>query len=229
MTEDRTVQVEGQLYTVVVSDEKEALLAAAAAGRASLGIGGLDGEYLPVSYVAESIHEVDEVLLEKIVRRTFGFPWNICETQRLKIREFQEDDWVSLPEDEIGTKGDRIFTERERLKAYIACQYRFYEFGIWAVVEKEHGRIIGKTGFSVWDGEEEGVELGYHIFSPYRGKGYAWEACLAVLEWEERELGLPVWLRIEEKNQPSVSLAEKLGFVKKQRWKGKNIWIWQKK
>ena len=39
MTKNYQIRIEGQTFTVVVSDEKEALLAAQAAGRAVLGVG----------------------------------------------------------------------------------------------------------------------------------------------------------------------------------------------
>ena len=57
------------------------------------------------------------------------------------------------------------------------------------------------------------IELGYLIDEPFRGKGYACEACRAILEYAFQELELDcVYARIDEKNEASICLAQKLGF-----------------
>lgn len=61
------------------------------------------------------------------------------------------------------------------------------------------------------DGEGE-LELGYHIFVPFRRKGYAFEACEAILGYGREELGLGlVTARISKENLPSQRLARRLG------------------
>lgn len=212
MREERTVIVEGRPYTVVLSDEREALLAAEAAGRASVAVESSRGEFLPAPFALERIEDGDPEFLERVVRRKLGLPWVIRETERLILREFTEEDAEQVPEDECMGPGDGIFLDREKLRAYIRRQYGFFQYGIWAAVRREDGVLVGKIGFAPWEGEEEGLELGYHIFRPWRKRGYGREGCLAALEWAWQELDLPVLARIPLGNRASEQLARSLGF-----------------
>lgn len=223
---ERVVTIEGEDYTVVISDETEALLAAKAAGRAVLGLMGSQqtADWPKVSYLVESLDEMDEEFLEQVVRRHLGLPWTITETKRLVIREFQPEDADKILREESDTDADRIFYDRESLKEYIRCQYGFYEFGLWALVEKETGVIVGKAGLSCWEGEPEDdrqsedtvcLELGYHIFTPYRRKGYAVEACQAILDYAGRQWeSCIVYAKIDASNEASIRVAESCGFIR---------------
>ena len=92
---------------------------------------------------------MDDVYLERIVRRSLGLPWRICETERLLIREFTKEDGTRvLKEPEEETESDRVFYTPELLDAYIRHQYRFCEYGIWAVVRKSDGALVGTAGVS---------------------------------------------------------------------------------
>ncbi len=55
------------------------------------------------------------------------------------------------------------------------------------------------------------LELGYHIFKPYRGNGYAKEAAKAILSYSHEVLSARLCAWIEEKNKASCALAEGLG------------------
>lgn len=60
-----------------------------------------------------------------------------------------------------------------------------------------------------------GVEFGYGIFEPYRRRGYAQEAVLALMEWTARERKVSRFvLSISPENAPSLRIAHNLGFVK---------------
>ena len=208
MTIVKEVTVEGIRYPVTVSDDNEALLAAAAAGRAIIGI--WDPSVRPLGagfdaclYLVCEMEEADDMLLEKAVRRQYGLPWIIAQTKRLLIREFTKDDPL---EAESADDGDGVFSDRARREDYIDNQYRFHECGLWALVLKKSGVIIGKAGITAG-------ELGYHIYGPFRGRGYAFEACSAILGYAEEELGLRhVRIKTGEGNEASVRLAEALGF-----------------
>ena len=208
MTIVKEVTVEGIRYPVTVSDDNEALLAAAAAGRAIIGI--WDPSVRPLGagfdaclYLVCEMEAADDILLEKAVRRQYGLPWIIAQTKRLLIREFTKDDPL---EAESADDGDGVFSDRARREDYIDNQYRFHECGLWALVLKKSGLIIGKAGITAG-------ELGSHISGPFRGRGYAFEACSAILGYAEEELGLRhVRIKTGEGNEASVRLAEALGF-----------------
>ena len=104
------------------------------------------------------------------------------------------------------------------LEAYIRSQYGFWGYGIWALTERETGAIIGKAGVTnlEWgskeNGEEEALELGYHIFRPWRGRGYGTEACEGILSWCAARGNMPVYAKTDASNEASAALLKKLGF-----------------
>lgn len=228
MREERTVTIDKTEYTVVISDETEALLAAKAAGRAIIGLwrkGGMDGAVTGADYLAESLEAVDEEYLEQVVRRTFGMPWIIGETRRLLIREFCLEDAKMVPRETTDTEEDMVFYTPEKLRDYIRCQYGFYEYGIWALIEKETGILIGKAGVFAFDEEESSetlsLELGYHIFEPYRRKGYGAEACREIVRIvkgqtdgrEEPPYGpCRIYAKIDASNEASIKVIQACGF-----------------
>ncbi len=244
MREERTVRIGGQPYTVVLSDERAAILSAKACGMAVIGIKNrkTGWEGLDAPYLAETPAAVTQEYLERTVRRFLGIPWRIAETPRLRIREFSEKDAPLVPREDGDTRADRIFYTPERLREYIQCQYGFYEYGIWALEEKTAGGLVGKAGIvgAEWrDGEqprplqaeeagrgesrpELWLELGYHIFGEYRGRGYGTEACLGILEAVregfcglypgESEAGCVVYAKTDASNEASIRLLRACGF-----------------
>lgn len=216
MREEREVQIEGKLYPVTISDDKETLLAAKAAGRVIVGYlhdGG--GRELSVAeYLVGTLGAADEAYLERVVRRQLRLPWIIGESERLLIREFTLDDIPQVVAEPGDGEADRVFADRSALEAYIRCQYRFYEYGMWAVVRKEDGVLLGKAGICHGeDSENTGqLELGYHIFTPYRRQGYAVEACRIILGYVKQELDSPVYAVTDPANAASAGVLKKLGF-----------------
>lgn len=217
MTEIRYVTVEGQAYRVTISDEEEALSAAHAAGRAIIGVINphIPNQNLhPAVYAVEDIGDVDLEMLERVVRRHAGLPWIIARSERLEIREFRMEDLSAVPTAEEDSYGSEIFGDKDKLEAYIRDQYGFYEYGIWAVTERSSDKLVGKAGIADFCGEEglRGLELGYHIFTPWRRKGYGREACREILNYTVSRFDDPVYTRIDASNEASIRLAEELGF-----------------
>lgn len=236
MREERTVWVDDRPYIVVLSDEKKTLLAAQAAGRVIVGV--LQGEMAAeqvsslgsaVRYLVETPETADERYLERVVRRTLGLPWIIAQTERLIVREFTVTDISSVPHEGGDTEADMVFYTPELLAEYIRCQYGFFEYGIWALVEKKSGRLIGKAGVTGADNWMRGavgavaggecLELGYHIFEPYRRQGYAIEACQAIMEALGEDLAeeseqdtIHLCARADMSNVASIRVLKSCGF-----------------
>lgn len=210
----KNIIVDQTEYQVTISDDSKALQAAYAAGGAIIGIweegkqGGTD--FSSCLYFVTDPEDADERMLEQVVRRRFSMPWLIGETKRLQIREFKEDDPLEEPQEESGGGfyGETgVFSDREKRTAYIESKYRFSECGLWALVEKETGVIVGKAGIT--DGE-----LGYHIYTDFRRRGYALEACEEILEYGKARMKLrELHLEIAKENTRSVKLASRLGFL----------------
>ena len=102
--------------------------------------------------------------------------------------------------------------EEQYMRDYIDNQYRFYEYGLWALTLKDTGELIGRAGI----GSREGYdipELGYVIGKRFREKGYAAEALRAIIEYGCEELGLDRFMAFTSANNiPSVKLLKRLGF-----------------
>ncbi len=92
-----------------------------------------------------------------------------------------------------------------------------------AMVLRETGEVVGHIGFHTAPDPEYlqlyapgGVEFGFTVFPPFRRRGYAREASLAMMDWaKQRHPRLTSFvLSIAPGNAPSQALAAGLGFVR---------------
>jgi RimJ/RimL family protein N-acetyltransferase len=92
--------------------------------------------------------------------------------------------------------------------------------GMWAVERREDGATIGHIGFFDFLRDCEpsiagDPEMGWILAPAAHGRGYASEACEAILAWFDGQFGpKSIWALISPGNDPSMKLAQKLGFVK---------------
>jgi RimJ/RimL family protein N-acetyltransferase len=96
--------------------------------------------------------------------------------------------------------------------------YEFYGFGMWTIVLKDNGEVIGRAGVSYREGFEH-PELGFMIGTKYQRQGLAYEVCSAILEYMHENYEMEeILIFIEPQNTPSILLAKKLGasFYKEQ-------------
>lgn len=175
-----------------------------------------------VDMVVEGLEEIDSAFLIGIYNRHYKIPSVIAGTSRLLIRETVLDDTDALYEIYKDQEIVRFLTplaedvneQREILDTYFTYMYGLYGYGMWTVVEKSSGQMIGRVGFE--NGELEGagiVELGYLIGTAWRKQGYAYEAVSAVLEYGKNVLGFgEVYIRTKSENLVSCALAGKAGF-----------------
>ena len=73
--------------------------------------------------------------------------------------------------------------------------------------------IIGHCGFH---GPPEVIgraEIGYTVFTPYRGQGFAKEAARALIEWALAQGEQEVFASVAPANQPSLAVVRSLGFA----------------
>lgn len=177
--------------------------------------------YFP--YVIEGFEDVDYCYLDRIYRRLKKIPWDILETDRLYVRETMLEDLPAFYEiyqdPSICQYTEKLFDdskeEAEYLKAYIDTAYRFYETGIYTVILKETGEIIGRAGLDRRVEFEE-LELGFLIAKKHQKKGYAKEVCQALLQYANEYFPEDaVHAFVEPENEISIHLLEKLGFYRK--------------
>lgn len=172
------------------------------------------------SYGVEDVEELPLRSYEEAYRRLAGLPWDILETERLKVREStiaDVDDFYRIYEEPSityymeGLYRDPL-EEKAYMEAYIRQAYGFYGYGLWTVLRRSDGRVIGRAGINVREGYEL-PELGFVIAKDCQGKGYGMEVCGAILRYAKEELGFEkIQALVQENNQASVRLLTKLGF-----------------
>lgn len=86
-------------------------------------------------------------------------------------------------------------------------------FGMFSVMEKDSGRFAGRVGAVMPDGWP-GSEVGWAIFPEFQGRGYAFEAAAASVQWVFDALGWSEVIHtISPDNFISQRVAKKLGSV----------------
>lgn len=187
--------------------------------------GNRDNSFAGVSYAIEGFEDVDGEYFERIWQRLTGKPWHILDTKRCSIRETMPEDldafYELYSEPSITEYMEDLFADRQEEEAYIETYiktvYGFYGFGMWTVVLKETGQVIGRAGISMREGFED-PELGFMIGVPWQGMGLATEVCTGILEYAKEELGFDrVQALVQPGNEKSIKLLEKLGFTHKQK------------
>lgn len=189
-----------------------------------LGFSHAEGDELPAAdYIMEEPEDIDVEYLMRIYQRHRGLPWQILETERCIIRESTVEDvdiFYEIYEDESIVKYmEALCVERDREKAYMKQYidkiYKYFEYGIWTVLHKETGEIIGRAGFAVRDGYDL-PDLGFLIAGKWQQKGIAYEICNALLTLAKSVYEFDkVQALVMPENIPSRNLCRKLGFQEK--------------
>ena len=193
------------------------------AERRNLPVIGLETgeERLPCKFIALSREAVDDAFLRKVHARHFGLPLTILETERFRLRELclqDMDALFSLYSDPVMTAYNEPLyeyeEEREYQRKYIEMIYGFYGFGMWLVIDKATGEVVGRIGVENRTGlPPDTVELGYSVGVPWQGKGIATEVCTAVLKYTKEQIGMRYAVaKVNPSNTPSWRLAKRLGF-----------------
>ncbi|MEE3393338.1 MAG: GNAT family N-acetyltransferase [Lachnospiraceae bacterium] len=185
--------------------------------------GGASSRISNADIIITSYEGLDEGIFKNVLRRHNGEPVIIADTRRLIIREITADDIKDLydiyrdPEVSryIENIDDFYDREVEKQKAYIKNYYSFYGYGLWGVVSKTSGRIIGRCGIENHriDGRDE-IMLSYLLDTDHWGYGYALECCRAVLKFADLELHLKrIVAVIDKRNERSINTAKNLSMT----------------
>lgn len=143
----------------------------------------------------------------------------ILQTPRLFLREYVLDDVDDIlpmfaDAEVMRYIGDGKPRTRHKVAERIARSIDDYQrlgFGLWAVVGKETGRIIGRCGLQILPGTEE-VEIGWLLERASWGKGYAIEAARATIEYGFQHLLLTHIVAVAvPQNERSIAIMNKLG------------------
>ena len=169
-----------------------------------------EGEFDPEDFDPEE--------LEKIYRRLKKIPWDILETDRCVIKETSLDDlgeFYRIYADPDITRFTEDLMERSEEEKYTENYrdliYEIYGHGIWTVIKKDTGEIIGRAGLDERAGFDT-PELGFVIGKPWQKQGYAYEVCSAILSWAAENDIHEIMSLTEKENSKAVNLLKKLGF-----------------
>jgi ribosomal-protein-alanine N-acetyltransferase len=143
----------------------------------------------------------------------------VIETERLLLREFVPGDMDALAEVISDPETMRFYPEprdRAGVESWIERNRRRYRddgYGLWAMVLKSSGEVVGDCGLARQkvDGMDE-IEIGYHVRRDLWGRGLAPEAAGACRDYgfERLRAGQLIAL-IRPENLPSRRVAEKVG------------------
>ena len=143
------------------------------------------------------------------------------ETPRLVLRPFREDDaealhrLFSVPEVGRYTGGHHrsIDDSRRLIEANTRHQER-HGFALWAVEERDGGRLVGEMGLQLLEQRGPEVEIGWVVARDRWGRGYATEGARRWLDFGFGDLGLDrIIATILPENAGSQRVAERLGMT----------------
>jgi [ribosomal protein S5]-alanine N-acetyltransferase len=145
----------------------------------------------------------------------------ILETARLRLREFVPQDAEAL----LAVLGDPVAMQyypaafdRKGVEEWIERNRERYQsngYGLWAMILKNSGELIGDCGCFLRDVDgRDDIEIGYHVRRDLWGNGYATEAAAAYMHYAFTKLGVDrVISLIRPENVQSIRVAEKNGMT----------------
>lgn len=154
----------------------------------------------------------------------------ILETPRLILREFVPDDVEAFAKvicDPETMKYYPVNFDRTATVEWIERNRRRYQtdaFGLWAMILKQTGELIGDCGLTRQDlNSKSEIEIGYHVRRDHWSKGLATEAARACRDYGFANLPVDRLISlIRPENLPSRRVAEKneMKLVAEVMWRG---------
>ncbi len=147
---------------------------------------------------------------------------HVIESTRLFLRKMSQSDFNALckilQDEEVMYAYEGAFSDKE-VQEWLDRQIMRYKtdgFGLYAVILKESGEMIGQCGLTFQDfNGNQVLEVGYLFQKAYWHKGYATEAARACKEYAFTVLDADeVYSIIRDTNIPSQKVAERNGMVR---------------
>lgn len=214
--------------TITLCDTDEAIQRHRMAGLPVIAVshdGNSSEELMGTPWLILSPEALTRDFLYKVYCRHYERPMWILETERCRLRELSAEDFdaLLLLQEENAQNPEGCFfpagcdNPEDFLMNYIRHQYPFFDFGLYAVLEKETGNFMGIAGFTgiteiASDGISLSTEVSYALLQKYQHRGFAKEVLFALLA-HGRKTGefRQFTARIRPENTSSVALARKCG------------------
>lgn len=214
--------------TIVLCDTDEAIQRHRMAGLPVIAVshtGNSSEELMGTPWLILSPEALTRDFLYKVYCRHYERPMWILETERCRLRELSAEDFdaLLLLQKENAQNPEGCFfpagcdNPEDFLMNYIRHQYPFFDFGLYAVLEKETGNFMGIAGFTgiteiASDGISLSAEVSYALLQKYQRRGLAKEVLLALLSYGRKTGGFRQFTaRIRPDNVASAALAKKCG------------------
>ena len=214
--------------TIVLCNTDEAIQRHRMAGLPVIAVshtGNSSEELMGTPWLILSPEALTRDFLYKVYCRHYERPMWILETERCRLRELSAEDFDALlllqKENAQNPEGcffpDGCDNPEDFLSNYIRHQYPFFDFGLYAVLEKETGNFMGIAGFTgiteiASDGLSLSAEVSYALLQKYQRRGLAKEVLLALLAYGRKTGGFRQFTaRIRPDNVASAALAKKCG------------------
>jgi [ribosomal protein S5]-alanine N-acetyltransferase len=143
-------------------------------------------------------------------------------TDRLELEPLPAQAAAALPEDREAasrTLGARISAEWPDpnlvgvLRRHAGAPVDLECFGVWVMIERSNGTVIGDIGFHGPPDDAGTIEVGYSVIPSRRRRGYATEAASALVGWARSQPSVHVIVAgCDPNNVPSVRTLERVGF-----------------
>lgn len=131
----------------------------------------------------------------------------IIETKRLTIIPCMPET-IRIVSEQKYESGPQIESYMRRLEEDPSQLY----WGVWFVIRKDDGALIGDIGFKGRPNEERTVEVGYGFLESARMKGYATESVQALINWafQSNEVKCVIAETLHD-NIASIRVLQKIG------------------
>ena len=101
-------------------------------------------------------------------------------------------------------------------------------FGVWVIIQRDSGSVVGDVGFIGPPDEAGSIEVGYSVIPDRRRRGYATEAAGAIVEWALSQPDvLVVVAGCDSDNAPSIRTLERIGFRRTGEANGQIRWRYE--
>lgn len=144
------------------------------------------------------------------------------ETERLILRKFTYNDADDMLKYWAGDPGvqlmycEPVYSSKKEVKELLDKYISSYEkddYYRWAVIVKDTNECIGQIAYFLVDNKNNFAEIEYCIGSNFQKKGFATEACKAVINYGFKNIHLhKVQICHNSINMPSKKVIEKCGF-----------------
>ncbi|HIR13294.1 MAG TPA: aminotransferase class I/II-fold pyridoxal phosphate-dependent enzyme [Candidatus Choladousia intestinavium] len=180
---------------------------------------GLEKEFFRICIRSEE----ENIRLARILKERLR--GQILETERLYLRLMEDADFPDLcrmlQDPQVMYAYEHAFEDEEAWEWLKRQQTRYEKdgFGLWAVIEKETGEMIGQCGLTVQDcNGRQVVEVGYLFCRSVWHQGFASEAARACRDYAFRRLEVrEVYSIIRDTNLPSIKVARANGMKEREK------------